>query len=253
MKPLPRLFVCILTGSILAYVLYWFRTADQSSFSPICWAFSFPFLVLANLLTKNREAGEFLAFGMHTILFSGLCDLVLDFFSREENISSDENSLVVVAFGSNLGDSREIIFNAMERIQSFSDQPILRSSLWGTTPVDCPPGSPKFLNAVIGLVPQKNETPESLLKKLQDLEKVFGRVPKIVLNEPRPLDLDLIAFGNEIRNAPELILPHPRAHLRRFVLQPLSEIAPELILPGQTKTAAELLAALPEDATMTRG
>jgi 2-amino-4-hydroxy-6-hydroxymethyldihydropteridine diphosphokinase len=67
------------------------------------------------------------------------------------------------------------------------------------------------------------------------------------LNEPRPLDLDLVAFGNETRATPVLTLPHPRAHLRRFVLQPLSEIAPDLILPGQTKTVAQLLKELPDD------
>ena len=72
------------------------------------------------------------------------------------------------------------------------------------------------------------------------------------MNEARPLDLDLIAFGNEIRNSLELILPHPRAHLRRFVLQPLNEIAPDLILPGQTKTVSQLLAELPPDETMAR-
>ena len=140
----------------------------------------------------------------------------------------------------------------MARLQNFSDAPILKSSLWQTSPVDCPPDSPKFVNAVVGLVPQTGETPESLLKKLRELEKEFGRQPKTILNEPRPLDLDLIAFGNETRNSPELILPHPRAHLRRFVLQPLSEIAPEMILPGQGKTVAQLLAGLPPDETVTR-
>jgi len=70
-----------------------------------------------------------------------------------------------------------------------------------------------------------------LLQKLRALEKEFGRTSKKVLNEPRSLDLDLIAFGTETRNSPELILPHPRAHLRRFVLQPLGEIAPDFILP----------------------
>jgi 2-amino-4-hydroxy-6-hydroxymethyldihydropteridine diphosphokinase len=132
----------------------------------------------------------------------------------------------------------------MARLQNFSDQPILKSSLWQTLPVDCPPGSPMFVNAVVGLEPRKDETPESLLGKLRLLEKEFGRQPKKVLNEPRPLDLDLIAFGSEVRNTPELVLPHPRAHLRRFVLQPLSEIAPDLILPGQSKTVAQLLAEL---------
>jgi 2-amino-4-hydroxy-6-hydroxymethyldihydropteridine diphosphokinase len=167
-------------------------------------------------------------------------------------IKRQARHLSYVALGSNLGDSRKIILEAMARLQSFSDAPILKSSLWQTTPVDCPPDSPKFVNAMVALVPQIDEKPLSLLKKLRKLEKEFGRRPKKILNEPRPLDLDLIAFGNETRNSPELILPHPRAHLRRFVLQPLGEIAPKLILPGQVKTVAELLAELPADETVTR-
>jgi len=160
--------------------------------------------------------------------------------------------LVFIALGSNLGDARQNILRAMARLRTLSDEPILRSSLWQSKPVDCPPGSPKFVNAVVGLVLQNGETPESLLTQLQTLEKEFGRQPKKILNEPRPLDLDLIVFGNEIRNVPKLILPHPRAHQRRFVLQPLCEIAPELVLPGQGRTVAELLAALPADETVTR-
>ena len=104
-----------------------------------------------------------------------------------------------------------------------------------------------FVNAVVGMVPRQDETPESLLAKLKQLEKEFGRGPKKTLNEPRTLDLDLIAFGDEQRHSPELILPHPRAHERRFVLEPLNEIAPDVVLPGQKKTVAGLLAQLPED------
>ena len=157
-----------------------------------------------------------------------------------------------VALGSNLGDSPKILRDATARLQKFSDGPILESSLWQTAPVDCPPDSPKFVNAVVRLVPQTGETPETLLEKLRGLEKEFGRAPKKILNEPRPLDLDLIAFGQERRNSPELILPHPRAHLRKFVLQPLSEIAPELILPGQSQTVSQLMAALPAGEAVTR-
>jgi 2-amino-4-hydroxy-6-hydroxymethyldihydropteridine diphosphokinase len=158
----------------------------------------------------------------------------------------------IIALGSNLGDSRQIISKAMERLEGFSEDTILKSSLWQTSPVDCPPGSPVYVNAVAGLVPRAGETPESLLAKLQSLEKEFGRQAKKILNEPRPLDLDLIAFGSETRDTPELVLPHPRAHLRRFVLQPLSEIAPDLILPGQGKMVADLLAELPANETVTR-
>jgi 2-amino-4-hydroxy-6-hydroxymethyldihydropteridine diphosphokinase len=160
--------------------------------------------------------------------------------------------LAIVALGSNLGDSRIIILDAMARLQKFSDAPVLKSSLWETSPVDCPPDSPKFVNAVVGILPRENETPESLLEKLQLLEKEFGRVQKNVLNEPRPLDLDLIAFGNEIRDLPKLILPHPRAQLRKFVLQPLSEIAPDFILPGQTKTGLQLLLEISSDEKIRR-
>ena len=173
--------------------------------------------------------------------------------NREFRIQDSElKKLVFVALGSNLGDSQPIILKALARLQDFSDSPILRSSLWQTSPVDCPPDSPKFINAVAGLVPRTHETPESMLQKLRGLEIEFGRAPKKVLNEPRPLDLDLIAFGNEIRHSSELTLPHPRAHERKFVLQPLSEIAPELVLPGQGKTVANLLAELQSDELIVR-
>ncbi len=97
---------------------------------------------------------------------------------------------VIIALGSNLGDSRRILLAAMARLSGFSDQPILKSSLWQTTPVDCPPGSPKFLNAGAG--PRSGARAEThrkhYLAKLQSLEKEFGRQTKKVLNEPRPLD-----------------------------------------------------------------
>ncbi|HEY2082275.1 MAG TPA: 2-amino-4-hydroxy-6-hydroxymethyldihydropteridine diphosphokinase [Verrucomicrobiae bacterium] len=147
----------------------------------------------------------------------------------------------LVGLGSNLDDSRQNILRAMEQLQILSEQALLRSSLWQSTPVDCPPGSPNFVNAVVGLVPRAGETPESLLAKLQQLEREFGRTPKKILNEARPLDLDLIAFGNETRATPELTIPHPRAHLRRFVLEPLAEIAPNLVLAGQGSSVAEFL------------
>jgi 2-amino-4-hydroxy-6-hydroxymethyldihydropteridine diphosphokinase len=152
-----------------------------------------------------------------------------------------------VSLGSNLGDSRRLLPEAMGRLQQFSDEPVIRSALWQTKPVDCPPGSPVFINAVAGLRTRAGETPESLLSKLRGLEVEFGRQPKQVLNEPRILDLDLICFGVETRRSEALILPHPRAHLRKFVLQPLGEIAPELVLPGQTRCIRQLLGDLPAD------
>jgi 2-amino-4-hydroxy-6-hydroxymethyldihydropteridine diphosphokinase len=148
---------------------------------------------------------------------------------------------VVVALGSNLGDSEGILREAFGRLAGFSASPLKGSSLWWTEPVDCPPGSPPFLNAVAILEAGPLETPESMLDKLQALEREFGRPARRTLNEPRRLDLDLIAFGNRVLETPRLTLPHPRAHLRAFVLAPLAEIAPEYLLPGQALSARELL------------
>lgn len=167
-------------------------------------------------------------------------------------MSSDSNKLAFIALGSNLGDSQKIIRDAIACLQNLSDEPILKSSLWQTSPVNCPPGSRKFVNAVVGLYPRKGDTPELLLEMLRVLEVAFGRAPKIVLNEPRPLDLDLIAFGNEARNTPDLILPHPRAHLRKFVLEPLNEIAPDFIPAGQGTPVSQLLAGLSSDETVVK-
>jgi 2-amino-4-hydroxy-6-hydroxymethyldihydropteridine diphosphokinase len=152
---------------------------------------------------------------------------------------------VLIALGSNQGNSAALIQQAVERLRALAVGPVRVSSLRQTAPVDCPPGSPMFVNAAVAFTAGPELTPETLLATLQEMEKEFGRRPKKVLNEPRPLDLDLIAFGNEVRQTPELTLPHPRAHLRRFVLEPLNEVAPDFILPGQRRTVGELLQALP--------
>jgi 2-amino-4-hydroxy-6-hydroxymethyldihydropteridine diphosphokinase len=171
---------------------------------------------------------------------------------RNPQSAIEESALAFVALGSNLGDSRANVLRAMSLLQSLSDLPLRRSSLWQTTPVDCPTGSPLFINAVAGLVLRAAETPRSLLARLQALEKEMGRPPKKILNEPRVIDLDLIAFGSETVAGPDLILPHPRARQRRFVLEPLREIAPDFVIPGQAKTVAELLQGLESFETLRR-
>ena len=170
--------------------------------------------------------------------------------AKGRGLKAEVGKWVIVALGANMGDSRQNILRGMQRLEALADGPLLRSSLWETMPVDCPTGSPIFVNAVVGLIPHRGETPESLLAKLQGLEREFGRRPKQVLNESRPLDLDLITFGNETRTTRELTVPHPRAYERRFVLQPLSEIAPDLIFPGRSRTVAQLLGRLLPDANM---
>ena len=160
------------------------------------------------------------------------------------NADFELKRLAFIALGSNLGDPKQNVLRAMDRLQDLSEFPLFRSSLWQSTPVDCPPGSPRFISAVVGLMPGAKATPERLLDQLQSLEQEFGRRPKTVLNEPRPLDLDLISFRQELRDSERLTLPHPRAHLRRFVLQPLSEIAADLVLPGQFLSVRQLLGTL---------
>jgi 2-amino-4-hydroxy-6-hydroxymethyldihydropteridine diphosphokinase len=154
--------------------------------------------------------------------------------------------LAFIGLGSNQGDSRALVTRAIKRLRQFSAGPLLKSSLWKTEPVDCPPGTRPFVNAVVGLRPRPGETPGSLLALLQGLEREFGRPAAHGHHAPRTLDLDLIAFGSMVCLGLELVLPHPRAHERRFVLAPLNEIAPDFVLPGQDKTVRELLAALPE-------
>lgn len=129
----------------------------------------------------------------------------------------------------------------MERLRSWSVSSFQASSLFRTTPQGCPPGTPDFINGVVRLeLPAETEA-AALLQRLQALEAEFGRARSGQQNESRTLDLDLICLGERQIRSPDLTLPHPRAHLRRFVLEPLGEIAPGLVLPGQEKTIAELL------------
>jgi 2-amino-4-hydroxy-6-hydroxymethyldihydropteridine diphosphokinase len=159
---------------------------------------------------------------------------------------------VVIALGSNLGDSSAVIRSAVGLLQGFSPEPVRCSSLWTSTPLDCPPDSPLFVNAVVELQLPPPHTPESFLAILQGLERNFGRTPKKILNEARPLDLDLIHWDGETRSSKALTLPHPRAHLRRFVLEPLSELDPHLQLPGQTQPVTALLARLEDQGELRR-
>lgn len=154
---------------------------------------------------------------------------------------------VFVALGANLGEPEAQVRAAMGRLDRLSVRPVRRSSLWLSTPVDCPPGSPSFVNAVVEVFPRTGETPIDWLEHLQALEREFGRRPKVLPNESRPLDLDLIAWGERRYQEVRLILPHPRAPLRRFVLEPLSELTPDYRAPGWGATVAELLALLPAD------
>jgi 2-amino-4-hydroxy-6-hydroxymethyldihydropteridine diphosphokinase len=151
---------------------------------------------------------------------------------------------VIVALGSNLGDPVANVRAAIDKLRNFSDRHVVASSLWKTSPVDCPPGSPDFVNSIAAFLPRDEETPFTLLAKFQAIEREFGRGQKQILNEPRPLDVDLIAFGRQQFQTESLILPHPRARARRFVLAPLAEIDPDYLFSGESATVATILAGL---------
>jgi 2-amino-4-hydroxy-6-hydroxymethyldihydropteridine diphosphokinase len=150
--------------------------------------------------------------------------------------------LILVGIGSNRGDSTLIVRKSIERLHAFADGPVRASSLWRTSPVDCPPGSSDFINAVAAFEGASGLTPEALLAALKSLEREFGRATAPVRNAPRELDLDLLVFGDERRATSVFVLPHPRATERRFVMAPAAEIVPEFVWPGTAASVVQLLA-----------
>lgn len=154
---------------------------------------------------------------------------------------------VGIALGSNLGDRLSNIRAAIAELRKIAapDAPLLEASVWQTEPLLCPPGSPMFLNTVVEI--RYEGEPLSLLEGTKAIEKHLGRAAVAERNAPRVIDVDLLYFGDRIIDTEELALPHPRIGERRFVLQPLAEIRPELVLPGQRGDIATLLAGLESD------
>lgn len=160
--------------------------------------------------------------------------------------------MILIGLGSNRGDSATILLNAMDRLRSFARAELRRSSLWRTSPVDCPPDSGEFINAAVAFEARDGLTPEALLHQLKLLEKQYGRAANPVRNAPRELDLDLLLFDDEIRQRADFVLPHPRAVDRLFVLAPAAEVLPDAHWPGTGQTIKQLLAALRSDETVVR-
>ena len=155
--------------------------------------------------------------------------------------------MILVAIGANLPgpDGATALETCRRAAVALDALPGLRlkglSRWYATEPVP-PSGQPPYINGVALLTGEVD--PAALLKALQAIENAFGRV-RSEPNAPRTLDLDIVGMGNAVRSAPDPILPHPRAHLRAFVLAPLADVAPGWVHPVVGKTAAVLLAALP--------
>jgi 2-amino-4-hydroxy-6-hydroxymethyldihydropteridine diphosphokinase len=147
-----------------------------------------------------------------------------------------------VALGSNLGDRLANLRAARKAIADLTGAKgsVLESPVYETEPVGCEPGAGKFLNAVLEI--EYNGDPTDLLQKLIRIEESLGRDRNHARNVSRKIDIDLLYAGELNIENEQLQLPHPRLHLRKFVLQPLADFRPELILPNQTKTVRELLA-----------
>ena len=154
---------------------------------------------------------------------------------------------VGIALGSNLGDRLANLRAARQVITDLvGAKSQLISPLYETEPVNCEPGAGKFLNAVIEI--EYDGDPTELLGELIRAEESLGRKRGHDRNVSRTIDIDLL-YADELNVQNEqLQLPHPRLHLRKFVLQPLADIRPDLVLPNQTKTVSELLAET-EDST----
>ena len=146
-----------------------------------------------------------------------------------------------VALGSNIGDRLENLRAARNSILDLPTvkAPILSSAVYETEPVGCEPGAGKFLNAVIEF--EYDGDPARLLEQLIQIEEALGRKRDHRQNVSRTIDIDLLYFGDIRIKTERLRLPHPRLHLRTFVLRPLADIRPNLILAGQKKTIRELL------------
>lgn len=135
---------------------------------------------------------------------------------------------VFVALGSNLGDRAGYLDGALAALRADRDLRVVAVSRWiETAPEGGPPGQGPYLNGVLEL--RTRLAPRTLLERLQRLERLAGR-ERGVRDGPRTLDLDLLVWGARRVDTSELVLPHPRMHLRLFVLEPLEELAPELEL-----------------------
>ncbi|WP_159998248.1 2-amino-4-hydroxy-6-hydroxymethyldihydropteridine diphosphokinase [Roseomonas sp. 18066] len=156
--------------------------------------------------------------------------------------------MILVALGANLPgtDGRAPRASCDAAVQAIAAIPGLRlvavSRWWQTAPDPPMPGAPWYVNGLVRC--EGTLTPEALLEALQAIEQAAGR-ERPFPNAPRSLDLDIIAMGDTVRDHPDPILPHPRAHLRRFVLQPLAELAPGWIHPARGQSVEALLESLP--------
>ena len=148
--------------------------------------------------------------------------------------------MVYLSLGSNVGDRRARLLEALRRLSVLA--PIAAvSSFYETEPVEVT-DQPWFLNAVIAI--ESEQSPEHLMASVLLIEEAMGR-RRVQKKGPRSIDIDILLFNDQVVNSSNVTIPHPAMHERRFVLEPLAEIAPDLRHPVLNKTTRELLDLLP--------
>ena len=147
-------------------------------------------------------------------------------------------SRVFIGVGSNQGDRLSLVSQAVKLLGGTDGVRLLRmATILETEPIGGPPQEP-FLNTVVEL--DTTRTPQELLALLKDIERTLGRLPSAVRWVARPIDLDLLLYGDRIIHEPNLTVPHPRLHERGFVLEPLAQLVPELVHPVLKEPIATL-------------
>ena len=150
-------------------------------------------------------------------------------------------SRAFIGIGSNEGDRLQHISRAVQRLRDLPGIELEQmATIYDTEPVG--PPQPDYLNTVVSIATTLE--PRPLLDRLKAIERDLGRTPSAARWGPRVIDLDLLLYDDRIVHEPDLVIPHPRMHERRFVLQPLAQLAPNLVHPVLNKTIQDLLDSL---------
>ncbi len=166
---------------------------------------------------------------------------------RPDTSRNSESARVYLSLGSNVGDRAAQLRNAIARLGA-AGRVVAQSSLYETEPVEFTE-QPWFLNCAVAL--ETDTTPQQLMAAILGIEEEMGR-KRVQKKGPRTIDIDILIFGNMIVKSKRLTIPHPAMQHRRFVLEPLAEIAPEAVHPVFNKTIRELRDALPEGQSVRR-
>lgn len=174
------------------------------------------------------------------MLYSGLVYSTIvpnGLIERKRRIVHAMEHNVALGLGANLGDREQQLKEAIKLLQRKNFIITACSNFYDTAPVDCVPGTPRFLNATV--IGKWHESPKELLQVCKDIETEMGRPTDHSSSESRVIDVDILLFDDQILDGPTISIPHPRLTERRFILEPLNEIAPGWPIPGSNQTVAD--------------